>query len=283
MSQKSYDGSPTLYLIPTPIGNMDDLTYRTVKVLNEIDVLFCEDTRETGKLLSALNIKKKMIANHEHNEAENKEKIISFLSSGQTVGLVSDRGTPVISDPGYELARHVISQGYNVVALPGSTALIPALITSGIAPMPFTFYGFLNSKKVKREHELEELKLNKSTMIFYESPHRINDTLESFRLILGGNRKISISRELTKKYEEVYRGTIDEIIEQNNEFKGELVIIVEGNNDIEDFSNLDLISHINLYIESGMSKMDAIKSVAKERGLKKSDVYNEYLKSEEEE
>lgn len=282
MSQKSYDGSPTLYLIPTPIGNMDDLTYRTVKVLNEVEVLFCEDTRETGKLLSALDIKKKMIANHEHNESENKDKIISYLSAGNNVGLVSDRGTPVISDPGYELARHVISQGYNVVALPGATALIPALITSGIAPMPFTFYGFLNSKKSKREKELEELKLNKSTLIFYESPHRINDTLESLKSVLGGERYISISREITKKYEEVYRGTIDEIIEQAFEFKGELVLVVAGNNEKEDFSNLDLISHINLYIDGGMSKMDAIKAVSKERGLKKSEVYNEYLKSEEE-
>lgn len=282
MSQKSYDGSPTLYLIPTPIGNMDDLTYRTVKVLNEVEVLFCEDTRETGKLLTALDIKKKMIANHEHNESENKNKIIEYLSAGSNVGLVSDRGTPVISDPGYELARHVINVGYNVVALPGATALIPALITSGIAPMPFTFYGFLNSKKTKREKELEELKLNKATLIFYESPHRINDTLESLKKIFGGERRISISREITKKYEEIYRGTVDEIIEKAFEFKGELVIVVSGNNEKEDFSNLDLISHINLYIDSGMSKMDSIKAVAKERGLKKSEVYNEYIKSEEE-
>ena len=283
MSQKSYDESPTLYLIPTPIGNMNDLTYRTVKILNEVEVLFCEDTRETGKLLSALDIKKKMIANHEHNEETNKDKIIEYLKKGFNVGLVSDRGTPVISDPGYELARHVISEGYNVVALPGATALIPALITSGIAPMPFTFYGFLNSKKTKREKELAELKLNKATLIFYESPHRINDTLESLKNVLGGHRKMSISREITKKYEEVYRGTIDEIIELAVDFKGEMVLVVEGNNEIEDFSNLDLISHINLYIDGGMSKMDAIKTVAKERGLKKSEVYNEYLKSEEEE
>lgn len=283
MSQKSYDDSPTLYLIPTPIGNMDDLTYRTVKVLNDVEVLFCEDTRETGKLLSALDIKKRMIANHEHNEETNKDKIIEYLKSGVNVGLVSDRGTPVISDPGYELARHVINEGYNVVALPGATALIPALITSGIAPMPFTFYGFLNSKKVKREKELEELKLNKATLIFYESPHRINDTLESLKLVLGGHRKMSISREITKKYEEIYRGTIDEIIASAFEFKGEMVLVVEGNNEIEDFSNLDLISHINLYIDGGMKKMDAIKAVAKERGLKKSEVYNEFIKIEEEE
>lgn len=281
MNQKSYDESPTLYLIPTPIGNMDDLTYRTVKILNEIDILFCEDTRETGKLLSALKIKKKMIANHEYNEGENKDKIISYLKEGKKVGLVSDRGTPVISDPGYELARHVISFGYNVVALPGATALIPALITSGLAPMPFTFYGFLNSKKTKREKELENLKGNKTTLIFYESPHRINDTLKSLKLILGGDRKISIAREITKKYEEIYRGTIEEILSKNIEFKGELVLVVEGSKEKEDFSNLDLISHINVYVKSGMSKMEAIKAVAKERGLKKSEVYAEYLNIED--
>lgn len=281
MSQKSYDESPTLYLIPTPIGNMDDLTYRTVKILSEVDVIFCEDTRETGKLLSALNIKKKLIANHEHNEATNKDKIIEYLSSRKNVGLVSDRGTPVISDPGFELARYVINMGYNVVGLPGATALIPALIMSGIAPMPFTFYGFLNSKKSKKKKELEELKLSKPTMIFYEAPHRIKETLESLKEVFGGNRKMSISREITKKYEEVYRGTIEEIIAQNNEYKGEMVLVVEGNTEIEDFSSIDLISHINIYINSGMNKMDAIKAVSKERGLKKSEVYCQYLKSEE--
>lgn len=276
MSQKSYDESPTLYLIPTPIGNMDDLTYRTVKILNEVEVLFCEDTRETGKLLSALDIKKKMIANHEHNEETNKDKIIEYLKKGFNVGLVSDRGTPVISDPGYELARHVISEGYNVVALPGATALIPALITSGIAPMPFTFYGFLNSKKTKREKELAELKLNKATLIFYESPHRINDTLESLKNVLGGHRKMSISREITKKYEEIYRGTIGELIEQNNEYKGELVVVVEGNKEIVEYKTLTVEKHVNLYIEDGKSSMEAIKIVAKERGMKKSEVYDIY-------
>lgn len=281
MSQKSYDNSPTLYLIPTPIGNMDDLTYRTVKVLQEIEVLFCEDTRESSKLLSSLNIKKHLIANHEYNEADNKDKIINYLKNGYNVGLVSDRGTPVISDPGYELARHVISKGYNVVALPGATALIPALIASGLAPLPFTFYGFLNSKKSKREQELERLRFNSETLIFYESPHRINETLESLSRIFGNERKISISRELTKKFEEIYRGTIQEIITQNNEYKGELVLVVEGNKKLEDYSNLDIISHINMYIKNDIKKMDAIKMVAKERGLKKSDVYNEYLKSEE--
>ena len=280
MSQKSYDDSPTLYLIPTPIGNMDDLTYRTVKILEMVDVLFCEDTRETGLLLNYLGMKKKLIANHEYNEINNHEKVLEYLKDGKMVGLVSDRGTPVISDPGYELARYVIDAGYNVVSLPGATALIPALITSGLAPMPFLFYGFLNSKKSKREQELENLKNERATMIFYEAPHRIEDTLNSLLQVLG-NRKISISREITKKYEEIYRGNISNILPLTPEMKGEIVIVVEGNKETKDFSGLSIVEHVNLYISDGLSKMDAIKQVAKERDRKKSEVYEEYLKGEE--
>lgn len=258
---------------------MDDLTYRSVEILKMVDILFCEDTRETGKLLKYLGINKKMVANHEHNEIDNREKVIEYLKSGMNVGLVSDRGTPVISDPGYELATYVINEGYNVVGLPGANALIPALIMSGISPKPFMFYGFLNSKKSKRQKELEMLKEEWSTIIFYEAPHRIKDTLLDMCEILGRERKISISREITKKYEEIYRGTIWEIIEQDIDFKGELVIVVEGNTTPKDFS-IPLMEHIELYINDGYSSMEAIKLVAKERKLKKSDVYNEYLKSQ---
>jgi 16S rRNA (cytidine1402-2'-O)-methyltransferase len=281
MSQKSYDNSPTLYLIPTPIGNMDDITYRAVKTFEMVDVIFCEDTRETGLLLKSLGIKKKLIANHEHNETKNYKKALEYLANGSNVGLVSDRGTPVVSDPGYELTRYVIENGYNVVALPGATALIPALITSGIAPMPFLFYGFLNNKKSKMEKELDNLKNVTATMIFYESPHRIEDTLKIMGIVLGNNRQISISREITKKFEEIYRGTIGELIKQNNEYKGELVIVVSGNIDNNNFETLNIIDHVKLYIDDGMNKMDAIKTVSKERQLKKSEVYNEYLKYEE--
>ena len=281
MSQKSYDNSPTLYLIPTPIGNMEDITIRAVNTLKMVDVIFCEDTRVTGQLLKYLDISKKLISSHNYNESGNKEKLLEYLSSGSNVGLVSDRGTPIISDPGYELAKIAIEEGYNVVSLPGATALIPALTSSGISPMPFYYYGFLNSKDSARRKELEFLKNIDATLILYEAPHRINKTLKDLGNILGNNRKICISREITKKYEEIYRGTVEEIINANYEFKGELVLVVAGNTDLDDFSNLDLISHINLYINSGMSKMDAIKSVAKERGLKKSEVYNEYLKMEE--
>jgi 16S rRNA (cytidine1402-2'-O)-methyltransferase len=277
MSQKSYDNSPTLYLIPTPIGNMDDLTYRTVETLKMVDVLFCEDTRETGKLLKSLNISKKMVANHDHNETSNYDKLEEYLAAGNNVGLVSDRGTPVISDPGFELARYASERGYNVVGLPGANALIPALIMSGINPKPFLFYGFLNSKESKRIKELEDLAQEKATLIFYEAPHRINDTLLNISQVLGNNRKMSISREITKKYEEIYRGTVQELIDQKNEYKGELVLVVEGNNSKKEYE-MSIIEHINLYIEDGYSSKDAIKLVSKERNLKKSEVYDEYLK-----
>ena len=276
MSQKSYNNTPTLYLIPTPIGNMEDITIRAVNTLKMVDVVFCEDTRVTGQLLKYLNISKKLISSHEYNESKNKEKLIEYLNSGSNVGLVSDRGTPIISDPGYELAKVAIEQGYNVVSLPGATALIPALTSSGIEPMPFYYYGFLNSKDSTRRKELEFLKNVDATLILYEAPHRINKTLTDMGNILGNNRRISISREITKKYEEIYRGTIQELIDQNNEYKGELVIVVEGNKTIVEYKNLTIEEHVNIYIEEGKSSMDAIKIVAKERGIKKSEVYDQY-------
>ena len=276
MSQKSYDNSPTLYLIPTPIGNMEDITMRALNTLKLVDVVFCEDTRVTGQLLKYFDISKKLISSHEYNEAKNKEKLIEYLSSGSNVGLVSDRGTPIISDPGYELAKFAIESGYNVVSLPGATALIPALTSSGISPMPFYYYGFLNSKDSARRKELEFLKNIDATLILYEAPHRINKTLKDMQSILGNNRKISISREITKKYEEIYRGTIEELVNENNEYKGELVIVVEGNKTFAEYKNLTIEEHISIYIEDGKSSMDAIKIVAKERGMKKSEIYDIY-------
>lgn len=276
MSQKSYDNTPTLYLIPTPIGNMEDITLRALNTLKMVDVVFCEDTRVTGQLLKYYDISKKLISSHQYNEANNKQKLLEYLENNLNVGLVSDRGTPIISDPGYELAKFAIEEGYNVVSLPGATALIPALTSSGISPMPFYYYGFLNSKDSARRKELEFLKNIDATLILYEAPHRINKTLKDLGNILGNNRKMSISREITKKYEEIYRGTIGELIEQNNEYKGELVIVVEGNKSTTEYKNLTIEEHVNLYIEDGKSSMDAIKIVAKERGMKKSEVYDLY-------
>ena len=276
MSQKSYDNSPTLYLIPTPIGNMEDITVRALNTLKMVDVIFCEDTRVTGQLLKNFDISKKLISSHNYNEAGNKNKLLEYLKSGFNVGLVSDRGTPIISDPGYELAKCAIENNYNVVSLPGATALIPALTSSGINPMPFYYYGFLNSKDSARRKELENLKNISATIILYEAPHRINKTLIDMKNILGNNRKISISREITKKYEEIYRGTIEELVNQNNDYKGELVIVVEGNREVLEYKTLSIEEHVNLYLEDGKSVMDAIKIVAKERGIKKSEVYDIY-------
>ena len=274
MSQKSYDNSPTLYLIPTPIGNMEDITVRALNILKIVDVVFCEDTRVTGQLLKYFDINKKLISSHNYNEAGNKDKLLEYLKNGSNIGLVSDRGTPIISDPGYELAKVAIENNYNVVSLPGATALIPALTSSGINPMPFYFYGFLNSKDSARKKELESLKNISATLIIYEAPHRINKTLVDMGNILGNNRRISISREITKKYEEIYRGTIEELINENNEYKGELVIVIEGNKDALEYKSLTVEEHINFYIQDGKSTMDAIKIVAKERGMKKSEVYD---------
>lgn len=275
MSQKSYDNSPTLYLIPTPIGNMDDITLRTIKILQFVDVIFSEDTRVTGQLLKILNIKKPLIANHEHNERQNSEKLIQFLKEGKNVGLASDRGTPIISDPGYALSKIAIEAGYNVVSLPGATALIPALTSSGIEPNPFLFYGFLSSKESKRKKELENLKDFPYTLIFYEAPHRIKDTLQNISHIFG-ERNISISREITKKFEEVYRGTISEVLLEIEDAKGEMVLIVTGNHDEKNYDSLSIIDHVNIYLTQGYNTKEAIKKVAKDRNVKTSEIYNEY-------
>lgn len=275
MSQKSYNNTPTLYLIPTPIGNLDDITYRAVKVLKEVDVLFSEDTRVTQELLNYFSIKKRCISSHKYNEHQNKEKLISYLSSGNSVGLVSDRGTPVVSDPGYELAKEAINNGYNVVGLPGATALIPALIMSGLDANHFLFYGFLDHKSSKRKAQLQSLKDFNYTMIFYESPHRIEKVLNEMMEIFG-NRKISISREISKKFEEIYRGSISNLLLEIKDSKGEFVIVVDGNKEIKNFDYLSVIEHVNLYIKEGYSSKDAIKIVSKERNKTKSEIYSIY-------
>lgn len=277
MIQKSYDGKPSLYLVPTPIGNLEDMTLRAINILKDVDVIFSEDTRVTAELLKQLKITKKLISNYEYNEEKNKQLVLNYLKDGKNIALVSDRGTPVISDPGYVVSSFIISQGYNVIALPGPTALIPALISSGLTPMPFTFYGFLNNKENKRKQELENLKNVKSTLIFYEAPHRLLDTLGNI-LEIFGNRKISISREITKKYEEIYRGYIKDIISEINNIKGEFVIVVEGSNNQINYNDVDIKSHINFYLEQNYDLKTAMKLVAKDRKLSKSEIYNTYHK-----
>ena len=276
--QNSYDGKSTLYLISTPIGNLDDITYRSVKILEEVEVVFSEDKIVTLNILNVLGISKKLIALHEHNEDMAKEKVLEYLKSGKNVALVTDRGTPIVSDPGFKTVEYIIQNRYNVVALPGATAFVPALITSGIAPQPFIFYGFLNSNENKRKKELEYLVDNKYTMIFYEAPHRIMKTLNLMLEVLG-DRNISIAREITKKFESIYRGKISEVIDIVPE-KGEFVLVVEGNTDNDIDESLSVIDAVNLYIKAGLSVMDAIKKVAKERNVSKSEIYNIYHKGE---
>lgn len=275
MSQKSYDLSPTLYIIPTPIGNLEDITFRSINILKESEVIFSEDTREAKKLLNYYEIDKKLIACHKFNEDTVYKKILSYLDEGKTISLVSDRGTPCISDPGYEVVYQVIKKGYNVVCLPGATAFVPALVMSGINPNKFLFYGFLNSKKSIKKKELEQIKNEKETLIFYESPFRILETLELIKNILG-DRKVSVVREISKKYEEVYRGKIEEIKEELIEPKGEFVIIVEENKEKISYDNVDIIEHVNNFINDGMSEKDAIKKVAKLHNLEKNVVYMKY-------
>lgn len=280
MSQKSYDNSPTLYLIPTPIGNLDDISIRCLNTLKEVDVIFSEDTRVTSLLLSHFEISKKLVSSHSYNEDVTSNKLIDYLKEGKNVGLVSDRGTPVISDPGYKLAKTAIDNNFNVVALPGTTAFVPALIASGLNPQPFLFFGFLSNKSSKRKKELEDLKNYPYTLIFYEAPHRLLETLDDMYDVLG-NRKICISREISKKFEEIYRDTLENIREQVKDAKGEFVIVIDGNYEEKTYDNLSIIEHVNLYIKEGYDVKEASKLVAKERKMTKSDVYNEYHKKSE--
>ena len=275
MSQKSYDGSPTLYLVPTPIGNMDDITIRAINTLKYVEAIFSEDTRVTGILLKYFDIKKKLISNYEYNESKNLDLAIKYLEEGKDIALVSDAGSPIISDPGFEMAKYVISKGYNVVALPGATAFVPALSTSSINPMPFLFYGFLNSKESKRKKELLELKDIKYTIIFYEASHRILETIDNIRKIMG-DRYISISREISKKYEQVYRGTCSEVLDMLQELKGEFVIVVQYQKSESVDNTLSIKNHVEKYISLGYKTMDAIKAVSKDRNIPKSEVYSEY-------
>ena len=278
MSQKSYrNEKSTLYLIPTPIGNMEDISVRCLNTLKSVDVIFSEDTRVTQQLLNYFDIKKKLISSHSYNEKMNTEKLLEYLESGKNVGLVTDRGTPIISDPGYILAKAAIEANYNVVAIPGVTAFVPALIASGLNPQPFLFYGFLSNKSSKRKKELLDLKNHPYTLIFYEAPHRLTEMLNDILETLG-NRKIAISREISKKFEEIYRGDLKDIIAEVKDAKGEYVIVVDGNYESKDYNNVSIAEHIELFVKEGNDIKTAIKLVAKERNVTKSEIYNEYHK-----
>lgn len=275
MNQKSYNQENNLYLIPTPIGNLDDITVRSLNLLKEVDIVLCEDTRVTGSLLNKYGIKKKLISCHEYNEDKVKYEVVELLKEGKKIGLVTDQGSPIISDPGFNVVNEVIKNNLSVIGLPGATAFVPALISSGIFPSKFLFYGFLNAKDAKQVQELKTLQYFPYTLIFYEAPHRIKNTLNNMYQVFG-DRKICLARELSKLYEEYIRGTISEVSEQVDSIKGEIVLIVEGNTQKVDYNDLDILEHVNLYIEDGLTEKDAIKKVAKERNVAKSIIYKEY-------
>ena len=278
MWQNSYDGSPSVYLVPTPIGNLEDMTFRAINTLKMVDVIFSEDTRVTLQLLNYFHIKNKLIALHDHNEDIVKEKVLSYLRDGKNVAIVTDRGTPIISDPGYKTVKFLKDMGYNVIGLPGACAFVPAIISSSISSEHFIFYGFLSSKELKMRKELEYLKDADYTLVFYEAPHRILKTLKVM-LEIFGDRYISISREISKLHESVYVGSISDAIKNTKEFKGEFVIVVSPS-DEEIVDNKSIIDSVNMYIRTGLTSMEAIKKVAKERKIPKNEVYKEYHRSE---
>jgi len=284
-SQKSFEKEVRgiLYLIPTPIGNLEDMTIRGIRLLKEVDLIASEDTRNTQKLLNHFEIKTPQLSFHEHNTKERIHQLIEKLLAGDAVAQVSDAGMPSISDPGHELVLACIEADIPVVPLPGANAGLTALIASGIAPQPFYFYGFLPRKKKEQLNELEELNCRPETLILYESPHRLKEVLKNMLTVFGPERKMVCCRELTKRYEEFIRGTIEEMVEwaANSEIRGEFCLIIEGNSEGSlmakpdtSWESLSVIEHVNLLMEEKeITSKEAIKLVAKVRESKKQEIY----------
>ncbi|KIY23419.1 MULTISPECIES: 16S rRNA (cytidine(1402)-2'-O)-methyltransferase [Mesobacillus] len=288
IQQKSFEREKEkgiLYLVPTPIGNLEDMTFRAIRLMKEADLIAAEDTRNTKKLCNYFEIETPVTSYHEHNKESSGHKLIEKLKEGAKIALVSDAGMPTISDPGTELVAEVIAAGLTVVPLPGANAALTALIASGIQPQPFYYYGFLERNKKDKRKELEQLAKQAATLILYESPHRLKETL-AFMLEGLGDRRIVLCRELTKKYEEFLRGTISEAIEwaESGEVRGEFVLIVEGASadslELEEtlwWERLSVTEHVEHYISNeNKNSKDAIKQTAVDRGLQKREVYQAY-------
>lgn len=274
--------SGKLYICPTPIGNLEDMTYRTIRILNEVDLIAAEDTRHSIKLLNHFEISKPLTSYHEHNKDSKGGYLINKLLEGENIALISDAGMPGISDPGEDIIKQAIEHNIDIEVLPGATASITALVGSGLETAKFAFEGFLDRDKKVRRNQLEELKEERRTIIFYESPHRLKDTLKDMLKVLG-NRRIAVNREITKKYQEIIREDIETVINIFNEkeVKGEFVLIVEGfkgektvQNSYEDLTEREYVITL---MENGMDKKDAIKAVCKDRKLKKDVVYKQVL------
>ncbi len=286
--QKSFENEAQkgiLYLVPTPIGNLEDMSFRAVRILKESDLIAAEDTRNTRKLLNYFEIETHVVSYHEHNKESSGEKLIQQLKEGLKIVLVSDAGMPAISDPGYELVAEAVKERLTVVPLPGANAALTSLIASGIVCQPFYFYGFLDRNKKDKRNQLEGLKHQTATLIFYESPHRLKETL-SLMLEVLGNREISLCRELTKRFEEFIRGSLEEAVDwaKQDEIRGEFCLIVQGSSGLAEeepsenwWDELTIEEHVNHYISvKNMASKEAIKQTAKDRGLHKREVYQSY-------
>lgn len=274
----SYENGSTCFLVATPIGNLGDFSSRAIEVLNSVSYIACEDTRTSSALLSRFNIKKPLISYHEHNEQECSSKLISLLKEGNSIAIISDAGYPGISDPGNIIVNHCIEENIPVSVIPGANAFLPALIASGMKNDHFYFHGFLPSKPSHRKKELESLVNIPVTLIFYESPHRIMETLNDFNTYFNG-RKICLARELTKKFEEFIYGTTDELINLDpSTLKGEMVVIIEGKQDNNQLNEDELIELLKKEIQNGSSLKDASKIVSKNTGVKKNILYDLALK-----
>lgn len=286
-TQKSFDGQSDmgiLYLVPTPIGNLEDMTFRAIQTLKDVDYIAAEDTRQTKKLCHVYEIDTPLTSYHEHNKDSSGHKLIEWLKEGKNIALVSDAGLPTISDPGAEVVRDFTNIGGYVVPLPGANAALTALIASGITPQPFFFYGFLDRQKKEKKKQLEALKKRQETIIFYEAPHRLKETLTLMKEVWG-NRNIAITRELTKKFEEFIRGDLESVLTwaTENQIRGEFCLVVQGNDQDEEelneevwWKSLSEKEHVIHYIEEGLTSKEAIKRTAIERGVPKRTIYDAY-------
>ena len=284
ISEKNQIQASTLYLVATPIGNLADLSERAIKVLSEVDFIAAEDTRNTGHLLSYLHIQKPLVSYHEHNKRERGENICDRLQAGESCALVTDAGTPAISDPGEDLVALCARRGITVTSIPGCCAGITALTLSGLPTRRFTFEGFLSVNKAERKKHLDSLKNEPRTMIFHEAPHKLKATLSDLRDTFGDDRRISLCRELTKLNEEVLRLTLAEAVAyyEENAPRGEYVLVVEGaredNSTAAPFwADMTVPDHVAHYVSQGMTKKDAIKAAAKDRGVPKNEVYQQVI------
>lgn len=275
LTQNFQNNNSTLYLVATPIGNLEDITLRAIRILKEVDYIFCEDTRHSRTLLEYYDISNKVDSYFEFNKDLKGDKIINLLKEGNNIALITDAGTPGISDPGYEIIKLAIEYDFNVVAVPGASAIIAALITSGLMIQPFTFLGFLPRGEEKQKTILEDYLYRSETLVIYEASNRIYKTLDNIYHSLG-NRKISIAREITKKFETIIRGYVLDIIKENPDIVGECVIVVEGGDPKDYFTDFTIDEHVKHYLDLGFNEKDAMKMVAKDRGKSKSEIYKLY-------